>query len=1125
MLLGAAQADDGFTPLFNGKDLSGWDGNSELWSVEDGCITGKTTGPDQLAYNQFLIWRGGTLKNFELRATARVTGNNSGFQYRSKELPEVGKWSVGGYQCDMHPTPANNAMLYHERGRGIVGHNGQTVVVDPQADKYLMAEREPVAVNTEEFHEYTVIAVGNHLVHKIDGHTTVEIFDYDPAGQSLEGLLAIQVHRGPAMRVQVKDIRLKVLPDEPVAKFDAATLPAGAKKIEKPAPRKAPAKKKNANSAATKTRAIFVAAPKPNAAKNNAARPAKAQGKPGPKQKPNRPAEVGPAVKGNKATPIDKIVAPKGFKVELLYSVPGVEQGSWVNLCTDDKGRILVSDQYGGLYRFAAPAAGKVIDPASVEKVPAPIRAVNGMLWHEGALYVGVNDYEQKIPSGFYRITDSDGDDMLDKVEMLRRLDSKGDHGVHAVLLAPDKKSFYLITGNNTEPTEMEKTSPVPQVWGEDHLLERMPDGRGHNVGRWAPGGIIWRISLDGKKFENFATGFRNIFDAAFDRDGELFTYDADMEYDFNTSWYRPTRINHVVSGGEYGWRNGAGKRPEFYADNLPATVNIGPGSPTGVTFGYGAKFPAKYQNALFALDWSWGRLYAVHLEPDGSTYKGTKEEFITGAPLPITDAIIHPADGAMYFTIGGRRVQSGVYRVTYEGDESTAPAEPKPNNSELRALRQRLEAFHGKQDSTAVETVWPHLGHPDRWIRWAARTALEHQPLEQWRAKAVTEKDPAIAVEALLAAARVGGICPIHRKDGDPAINVKLRDELLSALAAIDPAALDNQRQCDVVRTIEVVLNRFGRPDDALVSKLIARLDPQFPAKSFDLNWVLCETLAYLQAPNTAAKGMALIAAAPTPEEQIEYARSLRFLKAGWTPELHKAYFEWFLKAASYTGGASFEKFMEFIRNDAVVSLTDAERTKMAELLARKPEKKPLLENLAEVFKGRTSRTWTLDELSAIAKAELHDRDFANGRKMMAAVGCFACHRFGNEGGMTAPDITAAGRRYSPHDLLDQIINPSKEINEQFSTIVVTTDFGKEYTGVVVNLGGDSITLNTDLTDPNQRVGIDRKTIESIEKSKVSAMPTTLLNLLTKDEVLDLLAYVLSGGDPKNAMFRKGAE
>ena len=97
-------AQEGFRPLFNGKDLSGWDGNPELWSVEDGCITGKTTGPEQLTYNQFLIWRGGVVKNFELRAKMKQAGNNSGIQYRSREFPEIGKWSIGGYQCDVHPT-------------------------------------------------------------------------------------------------------------------------------------------------------------------------------------------------------------------------------------------------------------------------------------------------------------------------------------------------------------------------------------------------------------------------------------------------------------------------------------------------------------------------------------------------------------------------------------------------------------------------------------------------------------------------------------------------------------------------------------------------------------------------------------------------------------------------------------------------------------------------------------------------------------------------------------------------------------------------------------------------------------------------------------------------------------
>lgn len=838
--------------------------------------------------------------------------------------------------------------------------------------------------------------------------------------------------------------------------------------------------------------------------------------------KAKRPAAVGPAIKENKATPIDRIKVLKDFQVELLYSVPGSDQGSWVNLCVDDKQRILVSDQYGGLYRFAAPPAGQPLDPQTIEKVPAEIRAVNGMLWAFNALYVGVNDYEQKIPCGLYRVTDSDGDDQLDKVELLRAMEARGDHGVHAVLPTPDGKSLFLVCGNGTKPTQIAKTSPVPQIWGEDHLLPRMPDGRGFMRDVMAPGGIIYRVSPDGQKFEAFANGFRNVFDAAVNFEGELFTYDADMEYDFNTSWYRPTRINHVVSGAEFGWRNGAGKRPEFYPDNLPATLNIGPGSPTGMTFGYGAKFPAKYQNALFALDWSWGKLYAVHLEPAGSTYTATKEEFVIGAPLPITDAIIHPHDGAMYFTIGGRRVQSGLYRVTYVGRESTAPALPTKTESAQRTIRHQLEAFHGKQDPRAVHVAWPYLSDPDRFIRWAARTAIEHQPLTVWSTRAFSERDPAKQVEALLALARVAGVCPIHRKPDSPPVDEALRGKLIDALVALEWSQLNHEQRLSLVRTVEIVLNRFGLPDKARVEKLITKLDPQFPAATRELNWLLCETLAFLQSPTVASKGIALIESAPTQEEQLEYARSLRFLRAGWTTELREAYFEWFLKAANYRGGASFEAFIEFIRTDAEASLPESEKAALAELLARKPIRKSALENLSAMFAGRSPTQWKLDELSAATQTGLKARNFENGRKMFAAAGCFTCHRFGNEGGMTGPDLTAAGRRYSPHDLLDQIVNPSKVINDQFSAVTVVTDSGSIHTGVIVNLSGDSLTLNTDLTDPNLRVSIDRKQIEQLEPSKTSPMPENLFSLLTKDEILDLLAYVLSGGDPKHDFFAK---
>ncbi len=836
------------------------------------------------------------------------------------------------------------------------------------------------------------------------------------------------------------------------------------------------------------------------------------------KQKAARPPRkaksdvVGPAIRENVATPIERIKVPEGFKVELLYSVPGVEQGSWVNLCVDNKNRLLVSDQFGGLYRIAPPAPGQTVKASDVETVPAQIRAVNGMVWAFDALYVGVNDYEQKIPSGLYRLTDSDGDDQLDKVEMLREAKSKGDHGVHAVVPTPDGKALYLVTGNNTIPPQIDDSSPVPQVWGEDHLLPSMPDGRGHNRGVLAPGGIIYRVSPDGKKFEAYAAGFRNIFDASVNRDGELFTFDADMEYDVNAAWYRPTRICLVTSGAEFGWRNGAGKRPAFYPDNLPGVLDIGPGSPTGTTFGYGAKFPAKYQDALYALDWSWGKLYAVHLKPDGSSYTATKEEFVTGAPLPITDAIINPADGAMYFTIGGRRVQSGLYRVTYVGNESTALVEAKPTVTPARKTRHMLEAFHGRQDPQAIASAWPYLADADRFIRWAARVAVEHQPLEAWADKALTETNPRIQVEALLALARVAGDCPQHRAE-DAQVDTAMRTKLLEALLAIDSQKLEHGQRLTQLRTLQITLVRFGRPSDEVVEQLVTKFDPQFPAKSYELNWLLCETLAYLQSPTVAAKSLALIQAAPTQEEQMQYARSIRFLTAGWTPALRSDYLKWFLKAANYQGGASFTTFIEMIRADAVEAFDDKSKQELAELLAKKPESKTVLENLGEVFSGREVKQWTLDELSAAAsETGLKNRNLENGRKMFAASGCFACHRFGNEGGMAGPDLTAAGRRYSPHDLLDQVINPSRVINEQFSAMRVLTVDGQVFSGVVVNLSGDSLTLNTDLTNPNERVNIDRKEVEEMSVSPVSPMPAELFSRMTKDEILDLLAYVIAG-------------
>jgi hypothetical protein len=165
------------------------------------------------------------------------------------------------------------------------------------------------------------------------------------------------------------------------------------------------------------------------------------------------------------------------------------------------------------------------------------------------------------------------------------------------------------------------------------------------------------------------------------------------MEWDFGMPWYRPTRICHVTSGSEFGWRTGNQKWSPEYPDNLPATLNIGQGSPTNVMFGTGSNFPEKYRKALFAFDWSFGIIYAVHLEPSGATYSATAEEFISGSPLPLTDGAIGP-DGAMYFMTGGRRLQSDVYRVYYTGKKAKGPQAMVPKTC-LKRIKSEENSKH----------------------------------------------------------------------------------------------------------------------------------------------------------------------------------------------------------------------------------------------------------------------------------------------------------------------------------------------------------------------------------------------------------------------------------------------
>ena len=626
------------------------------------------------------------------------------------------------------------------------------------------------------------------------------------------------------------------------------------------------------------------------------------------------------------------IKVAKGFEVELLYTVPKGEQGSWVAICADDQGRLIASDQGNkGLYR---------IDPRGeeikVEKLNIGISSAQGLLYAHGALWVNINGGGG---SGVHRLTDTDGDDQFDKDEHIMPLRAGGEHGPHALVLSPNGQHIYVVGGNMTPlPQDKFAHSRVPTNWGEDHLLKRLPDARGHAANIRAPGGWIARFDKDGKNWETVAMGFRNTYDMAFNVDGELFAYDSDMEWDAGTPWYRPTRFYHVTSGADFGWRTGTGKWPQWYPDCLPGAYGIGPGSPVGVTSGLGAKFPARYQKAIYCLDWTYGTMSAMHVTADGASYTAEREEFVASSQLRMTDAAINPKDGAMYFTVGGRGGQSALYRVTYTGKDSTEPVKAQSPHADVRALRHELESLHQHQAGAAAK-AWKHLGHADRHIRWAARVAVEHQPVTEWQDEALAEKDPQASLTALCALARHG--------------DKSLQGKLIEALGRLDWAKLDLGQKAELLRVYQLAFIRMGEPGEAIAAAVEKKLDAVYPAPVPALNYELCTLLVYLESPNVAGKTLALMSqssdqskhnwspellarnagyarafaatAASSPQrDQIHYAKELRNLKQHWTEAQYVEYFRWYRKASTFRGGNSFGGFLNNFRKEALAGVPE---------------------------------------------------------------------------------------------------------------------------------------------------------------------------------------------------------
>jgi len=833
--------------------------------------------------------------------------------------------------------------------------------------------------------------------------------------------------------------------------------------------------------------------------------------------------------KSGKRTPSTSVAAPEelilqpGFKAELLHLVPKAEQGSWVSLAVSPEGDLVAGDQGGMLWRISLKEPNKPV----VTKIDTKFFGCHGLLFAHGALYACTSE---KGKGDIWRLRDTKGDGSYAEQTMIRALKGSGEHGPHQLVLDRDG-SILVVGGNHTKLPDDEKAGAPVKRYDEDDLLKKYEDANGHASGIKAVGGWIARMDKDGKDWVRVTTCFRNPYDCSVAPDGDIFTYDSDMEWDMGAPWYRPTRIYLCTPGGELGWRSGAGNNAFPTLDMQPALVDIGPGSPTGTTMGTGAKFPASYQRSFFACDWTFATLYAIHLTPEGGGWKARKEVFAAGKPFSVTDAVIRPQDGHMYVTIGGRGGQSALYRITYQGTESTAPVAWFDATPEQK-LRRELEALRDIAPSAAaLDKAWPLMGHPDRWVRYAARIAVEHQPVDAWRSRVKADANLDLALNAALALARSGGA-----------------QDLAAIVAAADSAAntKDLRLRQDRLRVFHVAFARHGKPDAATVARLGKESAGRIPSGDNALDRLLAQLALYLGEPSAPGRVLqAMKIAQPSPAVVADpeiLARHPGYAKAaasamavtpsstriglavylsratvGWTPELRKQFFGFLDELALAQGGNSLKGFVRNIRKETLAAMPEAERSGFEPIA-------PAVKVVPLPAAEGPGRLWTHAEaLKAWDDAKAKKSfDFANGQKMFAAALCSQCHRMGNDGGAQGPDLSGLGARSAPADVLMSIVQPNAVLSDQYANSVIGRVDGGKTIGRILNEEGDKLQLSVNPFDPSVQISVNRSDILSIDRSPDSPMPVGLINSLNAQEVADLLAYLVSGANPKDALYAK---
>ena len=778
---------------------------------------------------------------------------------------------------------------------------------------------------------------------------------------------------------------------------------------------------------------------------------------------------------------------PAGFEIEQLRAARP-EDGSWIALEFDPQGRLIIAREDRGLLRLTLPKQST--GTWKVESVNDSLKECRGVLYAARSLFVNANESK-----ALYRIPDVDGKGQYGTPRLLYRTAGSAGHGRNNLALGPDGQ-IYSIHGDAVD---------LPKS-----VINRLSPFREHSRGQTTREGHWLRTDADGSGWELLAAGLRNPFGIDFNTDGEAFTYDADAEHDMGAPWYRPTRVVHLVSGADYGWRGVTGSWPPYapdHPDNGLPNLDIGKGSPTSVRFGTHSQFPPRYRAALFILDWAYGRILAVHMTPRGSSYFCRAEPFVQGRPLNVTGLTFGP-DGAMYFVTGGRKTQSALYRVRSTQPQSVVAHTNQQRariayGSQARRIRKQIEQYHAQRDDKHLDRIWSVLGSHDPWIQHAARVAVEHRPVASWKQRALQEKDVRTQLQALLALARSG------RSDTVAEILARLNDlplkhistrELLTTLYIYrlcldhrEPSALESEQRLQIVH----------------------KLSGLFPANQPPVTRALSELLATLKYDELVQRTMPLLLATRDTADGLHYLRVLSGVDWGWSLADRRRYFDVLNSASSVSGGAGMPVFLRNIRTDALKSLDAEQRAALGDLLVE-PSRAAVTIRLPE---RPLVRNWTLEDMPRILEAG-SDVDIEQGRNLFQIAQCAQCHRLGQLGTARGPDLTNVARRFDRRAILQSIIAPSLVVDDAFRSDQITTKQGQVIVGrIIPELDFRSPTLRIARypLSSGQTVTLNKSDIEEHTKSPISIMPSGLLNTLTPSEIRNLIAFIRTAGQPQD--------